>query len=390
MPALYDNWRARSEHYNESHEAWAQTVRRFVQREVEPNIDAWEAAGELPRELHRKASEIGLLQLGFPEEYGGISEGIDRFHHLVGSAELANVGAGGLLAGLMVHSVALAPILAMGSEELKRRIAPPALAGEKIMALAVTETSGGSDVAQLKTRAERRGDRYIVNGAKTFITSGMRADWITVAVRTGGPGPGGVSLLLIDTSSPGFSRTPLMKMGWNCSDTATLHFDDVEVPAENLIGSEGGAFLGMMKNFNAERLGIAASSNIFSMVCLEDALAWAKERETFGKRLVQHQVIRHKLSEMAMRIFAAQAWIDRAAHAVETGTADAGEISLLKVQSTRSLEYCAREASQVLGGASYMRGVKIERIFRETRPNVIGGGSEEIMLDLAARQLGFA
>ncbi len=389
MPNMFDQWRKRSPYYNDSHEEWSSTVKKFVAREIEPNIDAWERAGTLPRELHRKAAEVGILGLGFPEEYGGITEGIDRFHGLITGIEMAQVGAGGLLASLMIHGVALPPVIAAGSTAIKERVVPSVLAGEKIIALGVTEPSGGSDVAALKTRAERRGDRYIVNGSKIFITSGMRADYYVVAVRTGGPGARGISLLLLEKGMKGFTQTPLEKMGWHCSDTATLYFEDVEVPAENLIGEEGGAFRGLMANFNGERIGIASSSNAFAMVCLEDALTWARERETFGMKLNQNQAIRHKFAEMSRQILATQAWVDRACDSVMRGQDDAGEIALLKIQGTRTLEYCAREAAQILGGASYLRGCKIERIYREVRPNVIAGGSEEIMLDLAAKQLGY-
>jgi len=389
MPNMFDQWRKRSPYYNDSHDEWSSTVKKFVAREIEPNIDAWERAGTLPRELHRKAAEVGILGLGFPEEYGGITEGIDRFHGLITGIEMAQVGAGGLLASLMIHGVALPPVIAAGSTAIKERVVPSVLAGEKIIALGVTEPSGGSDVAALKTRAERRGDRYIVNGSKIFITSGMRADYYVVAVRTGGPGARGISLLLLEKGMKGFTQTPLEKMGWHCSDTATLYFEDVEVPAENLIGEEGGAFRGLMANFNGERIGIASSSNAFAMVCLEDALTWARERETFGMKLNQNQAIRHKFAEMSRQILATQAWVDRACDSVMRGQDDAGEIALLKIQGTRTLEYCAREAAQILGGASYLRGCKIERIYREVRPNVIAGGSEEIMLDLAAKQLGY-
>ncbi len=389
MPNMFDQWRKRSPYYNESHEEWSTTVKKFVAREIEPNIDAWERAGTLPRELHRKAAEVGILGLGFPEEYGGITEGVDRFHGLITGIEMAQAGAGGLLASLMIHGVALPPVIAAGSTAIKERVVPSVLAGAKIIALGVTEPSGGSDVAALKTRAERRGDRYIVNGSKIFITSGMRADYYVVAVRTGGPGARGISLLLLEKGMKGFTQTPLEKMGWHCSDTATLYFEDVEVPAENLIGEEGGAFRGLMANFNGERIGIASSSNAFAMVCLEDALTWARERETFGMKLNQNQAIRHKFAEMSRQILATQAWVDRACDSVMRGQDDAGEIALLKIQGTRTLEYCAREAAQILGGASYLRGCKIERIYREVRPNVIAGGSEEIMLDLAAKQLGY-
>jgi acyl-CoA dehydrogenase len=384
-----DGWRARSSFYRESHLAWAESVRRFVAQECAPNVDAWEAAGELPRDLHIKAAAAGILGLGFPEEFGGTSDGVDALHSVVLSQELALLGAGGVPASLMTHGIGLPPILNFGSAEMKARIAPAVLAGEKLISLAITEPSGGSDVAQLKTRAVRRDDHYIVNGAKTYITTGCRADYYTVAVRTGGIGASGVSLLLIEKGMKGFSQTKLDKMGWHSSDTAALYFDDVEVPVENLIGSEGGGFPAIMVNFNSERLGMAAQSCGYAWACLDEALTWARNRETFGKRLVQHQVIRHKLADMYRRIIATQAWIDQTAHAVKNNTANPGDVALLKVQATQTFEYCAREACQIVGGASYMRGSRLERMYREVRVQAIGGGSEEIMFDLAARQLGF-
>jgi acyl-CoA dehydrogenase len=250
---ILEEWRRTSPNFNESHEQWADTVKRFVEKEIAPNIDAWEEAGELPRELHKKAAEVGILGLGFPEEYGGVDEGIDRFHGMVTAHEMAQVGAGGLLAGLMVHAVGLAPVLTLGDAAIKKRIAPDVLSGDKLISLAVTETSGGSDVSQLHTRGELKGDHYVVNGSKTFITGGMRSDYFTVAVRTAGEGPQGISLLLLEADMPGVERTVLKKMGWHCSDTATLYFDNVKVPVENRIGPDGGAFLAMMTNFNGER-----------------------------------------------------------------------------------------------------------------------------------------
>ncbi len=383
----FDEWRARSPYYDETHEALAQSVRRFVEREVAPHIDRWEAEGELPRALHRKAAEAGILGLRYPEAYGGHSEGFDIFHGLTQTEELSAVGAGGLGASLMTHGIGLPPILAMGTEAMKQRVAVPVLAGEKIIALGITEPSGGSDVAALKTRAERKGDRYIVNGSKMFITSGMRADWLTCAVRTGGPGAGGVSLLLIDMQAPGVSRTRLDKMGWRCSDTAAIFFEDVEVSAENLIGSENQGFMGIMRNFNSERLGMAMGCCAFARVCLKEAVEWAQNRETFGKALVKHQSIRIKLADMARQINATQAWVDLCAWQMQNDRAQPADFAMLKVQATRMLEAVARDAAQVLGGASYITGSKIERIYREVRVNAIGGGSEEIMLDLAGRQL---
>ncbi len=386
---MFDDWRARSPFYDESHEAVAQSVRKFVEREVMPNIDAWEDARELPRALHKKAAEAGILGLGYPEEYGGHSEGFDIFHSLTQSEEMARPGAGGLGASLMTHGIGLPPILRMGSDEMKRRIAPAVLSGDKLIALAITEPSGGSDVAQLKTRAERVGNKYVVNGAKMFITTGMRADYYTVAVRTGGPGMAGVSLMLIEKGMPGFTQTRLEKMGWHCSDTAALYFDNVEVPPENMIGPENAGFMGIMQNFNGERLGMAMGCCAMARVCLEDAGEWAVTRETFGKRLAQHQSIRIKLADMARQIEATQAWVDLCAWQHREGKGRPADYAMLKVQATRMLEAVARDAAQVLGGASYMKGSKVERIYREVRVNAIGGGSEEIMLDLAGRQLGY-
>ncbi|WP_353216765.1 acyl-CoA dehydrogenase family protein [Sandarakinorhabdus sp.] len=388
MTISFDDWRARSPYYDDSHEAVSASVRKFMAAEVLPYIDQWEADGELPRELHKKAAEAGILGLNYPEEYGGHSEGFDVFHGLTQSEEMAAAGAGGLGASLMTHSIGLPPILALGSDEMKRRIAPAVLAGNKLISLAITEPSGGSDVAQLKTRAEKVGNKYVVNGQKMFITTGMRADYMTVAVRTGGPGMKGISLMLIDTATPGVSRTRLDKMGWRCSDTAAVYFDNVEVPPENMIGPENGGFIGIMRNFNGERLGMAHGCCAMARVALNEAMEWAQNRETFGKKLGGHQSIRIKLADCARQILATQAWVDLCADQHRKGIGVPADYAMLKVQATRMLEHVAREAAQVLGGASYIIGSKVERIYREVRVNAIGGGSEEIMLDLAGRQMG--
>ncbi|WP_326521295.1 acyl-CoA dehydrogenase family protein [Parerythrobacter aestuarii] len=390
---LFDQWRARSPHYDDTHEAVCQSVRTFVTREIMPHVAKWEAAGELPRELHKKAAEAGVIGLGYPERLGGSGTleeaGFDIFHSLVQSEEMCRPGAGGIPASLLTHGIGLPPIIAMGSEEMQQRIAPQVLSGETIICLGITEPGGGSDVANLRTRADLRGDHYVVTGEKTYITSGMRADYITLAVRTGGEGMGGVSLLLVEMDRPGITRTALQKMGWHASDTATIHFDNVEVPVSNLIGPENQGFGGIMRNFNGERLGMAQQAAAYARVCYEDALDWARERETFGRPLVTRQAIRHKLARMLQMIQATQAMIDHAAWTVKEGCAFPGDFALLKVQATQTMEYCAREACQIMGGASFMRGGRVERIYREVRVMAIGGGSEEIMYDLASRQYRF-
>ncbi len=385
-PVDFDHY-YRGPAYKEEHRAWGKTLRDFIEAEILPHVEDWEEAGEFPRALYKKAGDIGLLGLGYPEEYGGTPVE-DSMYSMVTSEEMARIGAGGVGSSLLVHGIGLPPILARGTEEMKQRVAPAVLAGDKVICLAITEPSGGSDVARIKTRANLMGDHYIVNGAKMFITGGMRADYITTAVRTGGEGSRGISLLLIESDREGVSRTSLKKQGWLSSDTAAISFDDVKVPKENLIGEEGHGFAGIMHNFNSERIGMVTNCVAHSRVCFEDALAWARIRETFGRRLADHQVIRHKFAEMARHIAATQAYLDQCAERVRAGELPVADLSLLKVQATRTLEFCAREASQIIGGASYMRGERVERIYREVRVNAIGGGSEEIMLDLASRQLG--
>ena len=289
----------------------------------------------------------------------------------------------------MVHGIGLPPVLNWGPEEMQAEVAPPVLRGEKWISLGITEPGGGSDVANLATTATRDGDHYVVSGSKTYITGGMRANWVSTAVRTGGPGAAGVSMLLIPTDADGFSRTPLdRKMGWWASDTATLYFDEVRVPVANLIGAENEGFRVIMTNFNSERMGMAAAMEAYARVCLEEAVAWATERETFGKRLADHQVIRHKIAQMKQQLNATQAYIRLCYESIEAGTPNPGDIAFLKVQASEVMEFCAREAMQILGGLGYMRGNRVERIYREVRVNAIGGGSEEIMRDLATRQYG--
>lgn len=382
-----DDLRLPNPHLNDTHHAWRSQLRKFVSEKILPHVNAWDEAGELPATLWRDAADIGLLQLGYPEAYGGMLEDTDIHHMIVAAEEISACGAGGVYATLLVHGIALPPLVHYANESLKAEVIPPVLKGEKHISLAITEPGGGSDVANVSTRAESDGDAFIVNGSKTFITGGMRANWFTTAVRTGEPGFGGISLLLIDTDTPGVSRTPLdKKQGWWCSDTATIYFDNVRVPKSRLIGTENGGFLPIVHNFNNERIALTASALEAARVCFEDAWAWANERKTFGKPLIRHQVIGHKFAEMARQINATQGYLDACAWAVKHHCSRPADLALLKVQATQTMEFCAREAMQILGGAGYLRDCRIERIYREVRVNAIGGGSEEIMRDLAWRQ----
>lgn len=379
-------------YFGPEHEAFRAAVRAFVEREVTPFVADWDEASTFPRMLYARAAAIGLLGVGYPEALGGTPA--DVFMSLAAAEEIARAGSGGLQASLGSHGIALPPLVAVGSAELQQRIVPRVLAGREIAALAITEPGGGSDVAALKTTAVRDGDHYLVNGEKTFITSGCRADWLTVAVRTDpqNKGPGGLSLLMVPGDTPGLTRMPLKKTGWWASDTAHLRFDGCRVPAANLVGREGEGFKAIMLNFNHERLMMAAMACTYAQVCAEEALGWARERRTFGAALVERQVIRHKLTDLLREVEAARALVYELAYRVEHRLGDPAALvartSLAKVQATQAMQQCADQAVQILGGMGFMRGTKSERLYREVKVMMIGGGSEEIMKDLAARQLG--
>jgi acyl-CoA dehydrogenase len=378
-------------------DALVDTVRRFARSEIAPHVTAWDEAGEFPRALYGRAADVGLLGLGYPEALGGTPA--PHALKVAMTVAIARYGAsGGVLASLLSHNIGLPPILAHGSDALQREVIVPVLRGEKIAALAITEPGGGSDVAALRTTARRDGNDYLIDGEKTFITSGMRADWLTVAVRTGeARGASGISLIVVPGDAPGLSRTRLAKMGWLCSDTATLHFDGVRVPAHCLIGDEGAGFRMIMGNFNGERLTLAAGALGFAQACLDEALAWARARRTFGATLLEHQAVRHKLADMQMRIASTQAWVDAVAAQGDAldaqGIVNASDwvaaICLLKNHATQTMQFCADASVQILGGMGFMRGTVSERIYREVKVMMIGGGAEEIMKELAAKQLGW-
>ncbi len=378
--------------FGPEHEAFRAALRAWVAREVTPHVHAWDEAGSFPRALYRRAAQVGLLGIGYEERHGGTPA--DALFHLVAAEELARAGCGGVGASLMSHTIALPLVARWGSEALKDRVLPPVLAGEQVAALAVTEPGGGSDVAALRTTAVREGDHWVLHGEKTFITSGLRADWITVAARTepASRGAQGISVLVVPGDSPGLQRTPLAKMGWWCSDTAHLRFDGVRVPLDHLVGPEHEGFRLVMQNFNAERLGMAASAITHAQVCFDEALAWARERRTFGAPLVERQVVRHKLVEMQMAIDAARSFVHELAWRLHHRHGEPAQLvartCMAKVLGTRAMQLCADQAVQILGGMGYMRGTASERIYREVKVMMIGGGSEEVLLDLAARQLG--
>ncbi|CAO3683335.1 unnamed protein product [Umbelopsis vinacea] len=393
-------------YYNETHRALRRDVRAFVDKEITPYCHEWDEAKQLPRSMFKKAAEAGILAavirhipadlLPYPLPGGVKLEELDPFHGIVVMDELSRCGSGGVVWSICGGlGIGLPPVIKHGSDYLKKKVVPDCLAGDKVICLAITEPSAGSDVAGLKCEARDEGDHYIVNGEKKWITNGVYADYFTVAVRTGEPGFNGISLLLIERTMPGVNARQMQCSGVWPSGTAYITFEDVKVPKTNLIGRENNGFKYIMNNFNDERFGIVIQANRFARVCIEECLIYANKRRTFGKKLIDHPVIRNKLGHMIRQVEATHAWMEALAFQAQQMPEEqqvirlGGPIALLKAQATQTFEYCAREACQIFGGLAYTRGgqgEKVERLYREVRAYAIPGGSEEIMLDLGVRQ----
>jgi acyl-CoA dehydrogenase len=378
---------------NATHLSMRDAVRNFVQAEISPFVAAWDEASAIPRELHLKAGAIGLLGLGYDEQYGGTAA--DWRSRCLSTIEIARSGSGGISPALMSHTIMVWPLIAAASEDVKRTVLPKLFGGQAIGSLAITEADGGSDVARLRTTATATSSGWQIDGSKMYITSGMRADYILLAARTGGLGSSGISLFLMPGNTAGLTRTALNKTGGWCSDTAALYFDQCQLPKEALVGELDKGFSLVMQNFNAERFLMAVSCVGYSMVMCEEALAWAQQRKTFGQTLVQHQVIRQKLVGMIEATLAARAWsfeiaaqLDASVEPAKALAKQAAQIGLLKNHCGRLMRDCADSAIQILGGAGYVRGTASERLYREVKIMMIGGGAEEVMSDLAAKQLG--
>ncbi|MFD4205221.1 acyl-CoA dehydrogenase family protein [Micromonospora tulbaghiae] len=363
-------------------------TRSFVTREVLPHLSDWERAGEVPRSLHETAAKIGLLGIGFPESVGG--SGGDLLDSMVVTEEIIRSGgSSGLVAALFTHGIALPHMVGTQDEALIEKYVRPALAGTMIGALAITEPDGGSDVAGIRTCAVRDGDHYVVNGAKTYITSGARADFVTTAVCTDFPGSGSVSLLVIDKGSPGFTvGRRLEKLGWHCSDTAELSFVDVRVPVTNRVGPEDTGFLAIMQQFANERLSLATQAYATAQRCVDLAVQWCRDRQTFGRPLVGRQVVRHKLAEMHSRTDAARAYVHDVAERVAAGQPVVTEVAIAKNVAVSACDFVVDAALQLHGGFGYMRDAEVERHYRDARLLGIGGGTTEIMNEIIAKGMG--
>jgi acyl-CoA dehydrogenase len=366
------------------------TVRAFAQRHILPLQDEWERLGELPLDLHKQAAETGLLGLGFPEQVGG--SGGDLIDATILGEQLHYAGvAGGVFSSLLTCGIALPHLVAAGDPAQIDRWVRPTLAGEKIGSLAITEPGGGSDVGHLTTSAVRDGDHYIVNGAKTYITSGVRADFVVTAVRTGGPGAGGVSLLVVERGTPGFTVTrKLEKMGWRASDTAELSYVDVRVPVTNLVGAENSGFLQIAQALVTERVGLAVQAYASAQRCLDLTLEWVRDRYTFGKPLIARQSVQETVTEMARKIDVVRTYTHAIVNAATAGETDLiAEVCFAKNTAVEAGEWVADRAVQLFGGAGYMTGTEVERQYRDMRIIGIGGGTTEILTGLAGKRLGY-
>ncbi|MBX5441891.1 MAG: acyl-CoA dehydrogenase family protein [Solirubrobacteraceae bacterium] len=374
--------------FSDEHEQLRESIRAFAIRELAPHADEWEET-TFPDWVFRRMGELGFLGLDKPEEYGG--QGGDYYTSLVLAEELVHANSGGLAMGIAVHTdMAMPPILAFGTEEQKREWVVPAIRGEKILCLGITEPDAGSDVAGIRTRAVRDGDEYVINGSKTYITNGHRADAIVLVTRTDpDAGYDGFTLFLVPMDLPGVIREKrLEKLGMHASDTALLAFQDVRVPASAVLGEVGKGFYHIMWELQGERLIGAAGCVAGAQRCFALTLAYAKERVAFGRPIGRFQVIRHKFAEMATKIESARQMVYTTAWRFANGEYPVREISMAKLHAARVAVEVADECIQIHGGAGYMREYGVERIWRDMRLNRIGAGTDEIMLDVIGRSYG--
>jgi acyl-CoA dehydrogenase len=406
-----------------------ETIRRWIRKDVLPNIGQWEQDGLIPREIYKQAANIGLFSSGYPLEFGGLGDSPNDFTiKEIVVEELCQVGSGGFIASLCTHSISLSPIVNYGTPRIQNEIIPSVLSGDAVCALCVTEPSGGSDVANLQTTATLQSDgSYLLNGIKTFITSGVQADYYTVAARTSphtssysNSSSHGISLFAISSTLPGITKVPLKKMGWHCSDTATIYFDNVVIPADSLLGKPHSGFPLLMKNFNSERIFLSLQSFHFSRLLYRNLIDYAKQRKVFQKTLISNQVIQHQLIDLHTQLYSNEVMIKDvlrlyAEYSEESERSGSSgkqvqtlgkrdpvqqkeslkelivKIAILKNVTTDTFHFTADRAVQIMGGAGYMREDSnvIERLYRETKVMQIGGGSTEIMKELIGKYLGF-
>jgi alkylation response protein AidB-like acyl-CoA dehydrogenase/putative sterol carrier protein len=376
-----------SPYLNQDHEFFRQSVRKFIETEVTPYVSEWEKEEKIPRSIWKRMGELGFLGINYEEKYGG--QNADFFYSVVFLEELSRCTSGGFAAAVGVHQyIGISHIAAMGSDDLKQKYLNPAIAGEMVAALGVSEPVAGSDVANIKTRAVREGDHYVINGSKVFISNGYYCDFLTLAVKTDpGMGLNGISLLVVENKLPGFTGTKMKKMGWRSSDMGELAFDNVRVPVSNLLGEENMGFYYIMEGFQLERLVTAIGSVSSSEHAIELTLKYINEREAFGKKIKQYQTIRHELAQLATEVEAAKQLTHYASWLYSKGLSCVRECSMAKLLATELNKKVMDSCLQCFGGYGYMQDFPIERMFRDSRAGTIAGGTSAIMREIISRMM---
>jgi len=385
----FDGLRPPTAGLRDDHDRWRLTLRDFVDEKIAPHIDVWSDSGTFPDSLYEDAAKSGLLGFGFPAELGGWSEDADLYHRIIFAEELHRLGSGVVFADLATHWIGLPPVVQCGAKALQESVVRPVLAGRQRIAFAVTEPGGGSDLAAFKTTAVREGDDYRLSGAKTLISGAARANWLLLVANISDDHQEGLTLFLVDAKAAGVTISPLPGLRWYSASNATIELDNVLVQASMRVSEVGQAFRDLTQQFNVERFSGIASALALARVATADAIAWANERTAFGKRLAEHQSLKHRLVSMVREIHAAYGYLDQCVWRFENGEVPIADLCMLKIHATGVLEKCARDAMHVLAGEAYRGNRRAQRIHREAQIFTVGGGTEEILNDLAARQMEF-
>ncbi|WP_372919660.1 acyl-CoA dehydrogenase family protein [Salegentibacter sp.] len=376
-----------SMYFTEEHELFRKSFKEFLQKEVVPHLDKWEETGEIERFIWKKFGEMGYFGLNQPEEYGGM--GLDLFYTVIFLEELQKINSGGFAAAMWAHAyLAMTHVKTEGSEEIKKKYLTPSIDGEKIGCLCITEPFGGSDVAGMRSTAVKKGDKYVLNGSKTFITNGVYSDYLIVAAKTDpSKGSKGMSIFMVDRDTPGISSSKLNKLGWRASDTAEIAFDNVEIPADHLMGEENKGFSYIMQHFAMERLIMGINAHARAEYALDYALNYMSEREAFGKTIDKFQALRHKVADMASEVEMCREFNYSVTKRMEMGEYVVKEASMSKLLSTKIADQVIYDALQMLGGYGYMEDYPLARMFRDSRLGPIGGGTSEILREIIAKMI---
>lgn len=388
-PNGFDDLRPRTSALHNDHDQWRQTLRHFVDKHIAPNIEVWSEAGRFPDFLFEEAAKKNLLGLGFPNELGGWNEDADLYYRIIFAEEFHRLGSGVIYADLATHWIALPPVVDSGAAELVDNVVRPILEGRQQIAFAVTEPSGGSDVSACETIAMPDGNDYILSGAKTLISGALRADWLLIVAKVPVDNVGKLTLFLVNSAASGVCFSPVSGLSWYSNSNGSIELKNVRVPNAMRIGGVGEAFVGLANQFNIERISATASALSLARVATADAIAWAQKREAFGRRIIDHQSIRHRLVSMVTEIRSTYAYLDQCVAQLNAGDMPVSDLCMLKVHAAGVLERCAQGAMAVLGGEAYQKNWRVQRIHREAQIFTLGGGTKEVLFDLAARQMKF-